>query len=384
MNIAIATGSAGAAGQTAAAPLRVWSIVTSLTTGGAESLIASLNPCFAEGNVEHTVLALCDAATVGNSAATELRMAGKIELEGGKFVSLDLGRWRDPVSGALALNRLLRHQMPDVIHAHTARAIPMISGSRFGGPVVLTHHNSRLSFPRIFFRYIDTVVDSYVAISKETEEIYKSQCRKPARRISNGVSSAFFAQTERRAPHKPCRIMSVGAISDQKNYDLLLATAGELQSRASEAPIAVFNIAGAGDGLEAYRQKVRDRGLEGIVNFLGERSDVPQLLADADLFLNTSHYEGQSVAMLEAMAMALPVVATDVPGNRDLVAHGQNGLLAVHNDPGQLADAVLRLIEQPDTYAALSSGAHAAGMLFSVEKTATSHLELYRSLASKG
>lgn len=364
--------------------LEVWSILTSLTTGGAESLVVNLNRCFSEAGARHTVIALCDAATLGNSPETESRLAEQIARDGGTFVSLGLGRWRDPVSGLRALNGLLRKGAPHLIHAHTARAIPMVAHSRHRGALVLTHHNSRLSFPELFFRYIDRAVDCYVAISPETEEIYRTRCRKPARRISNGVSETFLAQAERSPPARPCRIISVGAVSEQKNYPLLIATAQELKARAPESPAAVFRIAGAGAGLEALRGEVEQAGLAGMVEFLGERSDVPQLLAEADLFLNSSLYEGQSIAMLEAMAMALPLVATDVPGNRDLVRHEANGLLAPLDQPAAIADAIMRLVDDPALYARLSGGAHATGRRFSVERTAADHLDLYASLVSNG
>lgn len=364
--------------------LEVWSILTSLTTGGAESLVVNLNRCFSEAGVRHCVIALCDAATLGNSPETESRLAEQIEMDGGTFASLGLGSWRNPVSGAVALNGLLRTSRPHVIHAHTARAIPIVALSRHRDAVVLTHHNSRLSFPGLFFRYLDRVVDTYVAISAETEDIYGSRCRKPARRISNGISDVFVSQAQRSPPARPCRIISVGAVSDQKNYRLLIATARELSARGTEGPVAVFQIAGAGQGLESLRSDVENAGLAGTVEFLGERSDVSRLLADADLFLNTSLYEGQSIAMLEAMAMALPVIATDVPGNRDLVIHEENGLLAPLDKPAAIADAIMRLVEDPLICAKLSDGAHETGRRFSIEKTAADHLDLYASIVSNG
>lgn len=366
------------------AGLEIWSILTSLTTGGAESLVVNLNRCYSDAGARHTVIALCDAETLGNSPDTERRLAEQIVSEGGNFASLGLGRRRNPVSGIRALNRMLRGGAPQVIHAHTARAVPMAAHSRHRGALVFTHHNSRLSFPPVFFRYLDRVVDSYVAISAETEEIYSALCRKPARRISNGVSGDFLAQAERSPPTKPCRIVSVGAVSEQKNYPLLVATAKALKARATGGPPAVFRIAGAGTGLEDLRSEVEQAGLGDMVAFLGERSDVPQLLDAADIFLNTSLYEGQSIAMLEAMAMALPLVATDVPGNRDLVRHEANGLLAPLDQPGAIADAIMRLVNDPVLYARLSAGAHATGRRFSVERTAADHLALYASLVSNG
>lgn len=364
--------------------LEVWSILTSLTTGGAESLVVNLDRSFRQAGMTHKVVALCDAATLGNSCKTERCIANLIKDDGGTFVSLGLGRNRNPLAGIFALNRLLQTDRPHVIHAHTARAVPIAAHSRHRGALVMTHHNSRLSFPRGAFRYLDLVVDTYVAISAETEALYRAVCRKPVRRIANGVPESFLSESRPAPRRPPFTVMSVGAISEQKNYRLLIAAACEIRDRAAGYPVAKFRIAGGGQSLESLRREVDAAGLSGSVEFLGERSDVPILLGTADLFLNTSRYEGQSIAMLEAMAMALPVVATDVPGNRNLVVPGHNGLLAPLDDPGAIADAIIRLANDPQLYASMSDGARATGRQFTVEATAADHRALYASLVSNG
>jgi len=360
----------------------VWSIITSLTTGGAESLVVSLNAAFAAAGVRHTVVSLCDAQYLGNSAETQARLASRIAASGGRFVSLGLNGVRNPLTGAIRLRRLLARDRPQVIHAHTARAIPIIALSGYSGQVAMTHHNSRLTFPRQTFRLLDRVVDRYVAISPETEDIYRTDSRKPAIRIANGSASEFLAAAARTAMRSPPRIVSVGAISDQKNYDLLIEAASCLQRMVDPPSMPHFSIAGGGARLSEYREKVRARRLESAVAFLGERSDVSALLTDADLFLNTSLYEGQSVAILEAFAAALPVIATDVRGNCDLVREGINGTLAPPEAPESLAEAVVRLAEDPERYRRLSAGALATGRRHSIGATAERHLELYREMVS--
>ena len=316
--------------------------------------------------------------------SSAIRLASRIADDGGTYACLDLGRHRNPVAGIAALNRQLQTGRPHVIHAHTARAVPIAAHSRHRGALVMTHHNSRLSFPRFLFRYLDLVVDTYVAISAETEALYRAACRRPVQRISNGVPESLLAPGKPAPRQAPLTVMSVGAVSGQKNYRLLIEAAREIRNRAAGCPIARFRIAGGGQDLESLRRAVDAAGLSDSVDFMGERSDVPVLLGDADLFLNTSLYEGQSIAMLEAMAMALPVVATDVPGNRNLVIPGQNGLLAPLTDPAAIADAIMRLANDPPLYASLSHGARATARRFTVEATAAEHHDLYAALVSKG
>jgi glycosyltransferase involved in cell wall biosynthesis len=309
----------------------------------------------------------------------ELALAARIREGGCDFVSLGLSARRGLLEGAAALRRMLRAGAPDVIHCHTARAVGMVALSGFRGRVVLTHHNSRLSFSRHLFRLFDRVVDHYIAISPETAAIYRRNSRQPFAVIANAAAGDFAASEPRQAIGSPCRILSVGAVSEQKNYELLLETALHLRDRAGIGPMPHFAIAGGGADLERMRERGRGLGLGEIVEFLGERGDVRALMERADLFLNTSLYEGQPVAMLEAMAMALPIVATDVPGNRELVTCDVNGLHGALGDPGSMARAIDRIVTDSALYRALSQGAVRQSRQYTIAGSARRHLAVYRS-----
>lgn len=364
-----------------ARPLRVSSIITSLTSGGAEILVTNLNAAFAARGARGTIVAFCDAPTLGNSAEMEAELAAQIAESGCAFESLRLGARRRLVPGVVALRRHLAAFRPDVVHVHSVRAVAMLAFSGFSGPIVFTYHNSRLSFPPGLFAAIDRAVHHYVAISNDTASMYRRLSKRPFTLIQNAPSSRYKARGPRLASRKPCNVLSVGAISAQKNYSLLIETARALRDHATDAvPPPILRVAGGGDGLEDLRAQVRALGLEQVVEFLGERRDVPDLLARSDLYLNTSHYEGFSVAILEAMAMGLPVVATDVAGNRGLVRPDQNGLLCQPERPQALATAILRLSQDNSLYRQFSEGALATSREYTIENAAARHLELYTSL----
>ena len=97
------------------------------------------------------------------------------------------------------------------------------------------------------------------------------------------------------------------------------------------------------------RQLAADLGLAGRVHFLGQRRDIPDLLAALDIFVLPSHSEGVSLALLEAMAAGLPVIATAVGGLPEVVTDGENGLLIPPKDPEALAAALARLLADPDS-----------------------------------
>jgi glycosyltransferase involved in cell wall biosynthesis len=106
----------------------------------------------------------------------------------------------------------------------------------------------------------------------------------------------------------------------------------------------VLLLVGDGDGRAQAQALAAELGVAQHVRFLGVRADVPRLMAAADLFLLTSLSEGVSVTLLEAMAAGLPIVATDVGGNSEVVVHGQTGLLAPRGNAAALAQHIATLL----------------------------------------
>lgn len=361
-------------------PMAVCSVLTSLTSGGAENLVVNLGNEFAAKGCRHTIISLCDAATLGNSAETEADLRQTILDGGGDFHSLGLTRKRGIFEGARALRRIGRQLRPDVWHFHTARAVNMALVARLPQPAVMTHHNSKLTFPPIMFKLFDRVVSRYVAISPETSALFDRFSRRPHSEIPNAAGAAFNMPAGRTSISARARILSVGAISDQKNYDLLIDTAYALKEMLGNRAMPVFSIAGGGADLGKLRARVDQLGLGDAVQFLGERSDVHALLAQSDIFLNTSRYEGMAISIIEAMSMALPVVATPVPGNTAMVKDEVTGHLAADESGPALADALLALLDDANLYQRLSQGALDDSRRFSIDTCAQSHLDLYGSL----
>lgn len=361
--------------------MRILSLITTFTSGGAETLVANLSLGYAQAGHEPIVASLCDAETLGNSAAFEQTLRSKITDGGGEVHSLGLPARRDPLSGMKALRHLLRAVRPDIIHAHTARALPMLWLARPAAPVVLTHHNTRFSFPLPLFHLFDRVVDEYVAISEECARLVQPHTSRRINAIRNAVGDEFFTATRRSPPGDPVQIISVGALSAQKDYPTLIRAAKRLRARLAERGLrAKFRIVGGGAMLHELRCLVESEGVSEMVDLLGTRSDIVDLLSQADIFVNSSLYEGLPVAILEAMATGLPVVATRVPGNLDIISDRVNGLLAQGGSPQALAEAIDHCISHPETYGHLSRGAIATAHEHTIEAYADSHLHVYERL----
>jgi glycosyltransferase involved in cell wall biosynthesis len=140
-------------------------------------------------------------------------------------------------------------------------------------------------------------------------------------------------------------------------------------------------LAGNGPLRGVLAAQINRLGLAGSVVLAGVFQQVDELLAAADLFVLPSYEEGMSLALLEAMAAGLPIVATDIAGNRVLVEHGCQGLLVPPGQPESLAAAMLRILDEPIVAEGLGQAARQKVIdRFSLERCVDQHLELFREL----
>jgi glycosyltransferase involved in cell wall biosynthesis len=192
--------------------------------------------------------------------------------------------------------------------------------------------------------------------------------------ISNGVDCVTFAPA--RAPGRPIRrVVTVANLRPEKGHDTLLAAATRV---AAARPGTEFVIVGSGPLAAPLRREVANRGLGDRVRFLGERSDVPALLASSDLFVLPSRSEACPNGVLEAMAVGLPVVATRVGGVPELVEPGVSGMLVEPDRPDALATAVLDLMSRPERASALGQAARRrAVQQFSFDRMVAGFEHLY-------
>jgi glycosyltransferase involved in cell wall biosynthesis len=148
----------------------------------------------------------------------------------------------------------------------------------------------------------------------------------------------------------------VANLRAEKGHDTLLAAVPRILARH---PGASVTLVGDGPRREALETLARALGVSAAVHFLGECRDVAPVLAGHDLFVLPSRSEAFPNALIEAMATALPVVATSVGGIPEVVRSGENGLLVPPDDPPALADAIVALMDDPARAAALGRAARA-------------------------
>ena len=288
------------------------------------------------------------------------------------------------------LRRLLRLVgRADVVHAHASKAgfltrlAAALTGRR--GATVFTPHSwsfwaderrSRLwlTLERRAAHWCKAIV----AVSDDErragiEERVGSESQ--YRVIRNGIDPASFAG-ERRAV--PGRILLVGRLARQKRPDVAVRALARIRERH---PGAQLDLAAHGPLEDETRALVVELGLEQSVRFLGERSDVPELLAEAECLLLTSDYEGCPYTVLEAMAAGVPVVATRVGGVPELVADGETGVLVKAGDPVAAAAAVVRLLDAPERARLLGEAGRARAVgEFGLDRMVCETCSLYDSL----
>ena len=138
-------------------------------------------------------------------------------------------------------------------------------------------------------------------------------------------------------------VLSVGEMIPRKNYH----TAIDAIAKQNSGKIR-YVVCGRGELLSEIREYAQTQGVGDAVVFLGYRRDIPQICACADVFLHTSHQEGLPVALMEAMATGVPVVASRIRGNVDLIEDGVNGFLCDPLDADGFAEGILKLLENPE------------------------------------
>lgn len=177
-------------------------------------------------------------------------------------------------------------------------------------------------------------------------------------------------------------IGTVGNLDPGKGFEFLIPAAVQIKRRFAAVK---FAIAGAHlENRKQYAQQLHrlcgELGVANDVLFLGRRSDIPELLASMTIYVHPSEAEAAPMAVMEASASGLPVVATDVGGTRELVEPGVTGVIVPPRSAGSIAEAVIQLLQHPEAAAEMGKdGRRRMERHFSLEACAAAHAEIYAS-----
>ena len=298
-------------------------------------------------------------------------LVGELQELGVTTHCLDVRTEADP-RWVLRLAALLRSRHIDVVHAHSpvsaAVARVLVRAGFRSTATVYTEHNRWPSHHpatqwanRATFAWNDAVI----AVSADVADSMPPSARRRAEVITHGIdldrmrthrSERADVRAELGVGPDEVLALTVANLRENKRYPDLLAAARVVADTG--APVR-FAAAGQGPLEDAIAARHAELGLGDRFRLLGYRDDVPRLLAGTDLFVLASGHEGLPVAVMEAFALGVPVVATAAGGMAEAVTDGVNGLLVPAHDPAALAAAIGRAAE-PALRARLADGAAAA------------------------
>lgn len=299
------------------------------------------------------------------------------------------------------LRKMLHKMRPDIVHTYNIGAIDTALCARLAGVrhVVHAEHGRDASDPhgrnrkyRWLRRLLSPAINVFVAVSEDLSEWLARDIgipRNKVRLIYNGVDTEQYRPGNREAAILPAGfappgsaiIGSVGRLDPVKAYDVLLqAFARVCESAPAPGPRLIL----VGDGPErvALEARAQELGVASRVWFAGARDDVPRLLPALDVYVCSSIAEGIALTIIEAMASGLPVIATRVGGNPELVVPEQTGSLVPASDPDALAQALELSLAQPELLRAQgSAGRKRAQTHFSIDAMIAGYCTVYDALS---
>lgn len=276
-----------------------------------------------------------------------------------------------------------------LIHANGSRAMAYagVAGRLTRRPVIW--HVRIAERDPLLDRVLGRLADRVIVVSEAVARRFPRGLAPRLRVIHNGVDLARFAsrppsaglRRELGVPDGAPAVVSVGRFVAVKGYAHLLDAAAELEA---ERPGVHWILVGDGELRRTLEAQARRLGLAGRVHFTGWRDDVPELMALGDLFVLPSLGEAFGRVLIEAMAMAKAVVATDAGGMPEIVLDGETGLLVPPGQPKPLAGAVLALLNDSTRAERLgAAGRRRAHADFSLARHAAAVQALYDELLSE-
>lgn len=330
----------------------------------------------ARGGIASFMANLLDDADLRDDVAYELlNVTRRAERAAGRFT---LENVRNAVADAVRCHRYARRA--DVVHVQTAllpvlplvRALLLCGAARVAGAGVLCHmHSGRLNsgqaeafrptrLYRWLLRGLQLTAHRVLAVAAPGEQALRDLVPGlSVATVHNAVDVGAYTPADPSV--QPPLAVYVGTLSRRKGMHDLVSALELLRDRGTDVTL---DVVGGGHEVgereaDELRERIRGSGLP--IRLLGSRSpeEVARILTGAQLFVLPSHWEGQPIAILEAMASGLPVLATTVGANPDVVRDGVDGRLVPSHDPGALAGALAELVRDPAARVRMGASARA-------------------------
>lgn len=359
--------------------LRILHILPKLTVAGAEKMAASLMVSLARSH---------DMAAISLYGRANSTIEAALDEAGIPVWYLDKRSGFDPAMFR-AINKVIVSFQPDVVHSHLSvlrYAMPSLILRNVPLAIHTVHNMAEHEADRIgrminkiAFKHKVVPVGISEVVGRSIEKTYGEPCRVmipngiPVEKYGHSPALRCLWRAKEALPEDAVVFTFVGRLETQKNPMLLV----EAFRRVTD-PRSHLVFIGCGTLLRQLEKAVSLYGLEKRVHFLGERMDIADALASADVFVLGSDWEGNPLSVMEAMAAGLPVIATRVGGVPELVENA--GILIRPGDAGGFAGAMEYLLNNPQARADISRSARARAVArFRVEQMVEAYEALYRS-----
>jgi glycosyltransferase involved in cell wall biosynthesis len=363
-------------------------LTTGLAVGGAEAQVDLLARTLQQRDwVVEIVSMLAPEAFTESLASAGIRIH-----------DLSMRRGSPDPRAAWKLRAILKKFRPHVLHCHMVHAnlLGRLVGRWCGVPVVIATAHSLYEggwWREAAYRLTDGLGDLTTNVSQAGVRRYVEQRISPAAKtiwVPNGLDLRPFHETADRAAARGelgwdggFVWIAVGNLREPKDYPNLLAA---FAAHLGRMPGSRLAIAGGGPLEGELRRLASALGLESHVQFLGVRRDIATLLSAADAYVISSAWEGTPMALLEAGAAALPVVATDAGGNREVIENGAGGRIVPCGDPVSLAAAMTELQAMPEVQrrAMGEVARRRVAAVYDIERVVNRWENIYRQLLACG
>jgi len=355
--------------------VRVAHIISGLRIGGAErNLVNLLNALSCDYKACVLIGAPIDAPTFISDLDADVELF-RVRI-----------RRRNLPSGIAKLSALFRRARINVVHTHMyeSNLYGTVAAALAGVPVVVTSEHGENPWKRPYQRWIERNVISRIAgarfcVSEKILDIRRDKDGVPGAKLRVMINGTVLH--EERASDSINLVPVIGAVGrfiPAKDYPSLIRAIAELHRRDYKFQLSIL---GAGTEFAMVQDMVTELGLQSIVSMPGMVSDMDNWYPRFDIYAISSIREGLPVALLEAMAHGLPVVATDVGAIAETVQNGEGGVIVAPGEPDKFADALAQLLDDAGARRQLGQGARRRIRdHYSVEKVARLHEDTYRQL----
>lgn len=377
--------------------IRVCHIITKMVFGGASIGTLRLVQKLSSREFESTII--CGEQSSNEGDLLSNAADGGFET----IIVPELVREIDPLidlRAFYALVRVFKRKKFDIVHAHGSKAgaIGRLAASVCGVPIILyTVHGWGLKagglMVRVIFRTIErALARASTALLFQTEsdkneaDQFEIGENSQYYLIGNGIDLRPFENYDVKAAKRIRRdlglenkqvIGTVGRVSAQKNPTGFFNIARQIVEKNKKA---VFIFAGGGEMLDKMRKLVKEARLERSVLFLGVRNDIPELVANFDVFILPSLWEGMPRSIIEAMVLAKPVIAYDIAGIREIVNDGTNGFVVPVHDSVQMCHMIEYLLSHKSECKKLATRAKRTAKQYDFNKVVSRVERIYKHL----